>query len=164
MDDMAALKEEKESIVDKEMPKLLAEIGVLQNELAVNDQRLQNIKKEKYQFEKAQAEFDKIIGHIESFQNTVQWKKKRENEEMESLQVRKYQQTIIQATLVDEMDQLIIFLEELIKRLKGDKTAEDLYAFQQLSDQDQERVNELLVKVGLGYSSKTQSGYGKAGK
>lgn len=71
---------------------------------------------------------------------------------MESLQVRKYQQTIIQATLTDEMDQLIIFLEELIKRLKGDKTAEDLYAFQQLSDQDQERVNELLVKVGLGYS------------
>lgn len=104
MDDMAALKEEKESIVDKEMPKLLAEISVLQNELAVNDQRLQNIKKEKYQFEKAQAEFDKIISHIESFQNTVQWKKKRENEEMESLQVRKYQQTIIQATLVDEMD------------------------------------------------------------
>ena len=83
---------------------------------------------------------------------------------MESLQVRKYQQTIIQATLVDEMDQLIIFLEELIKRLKGDKTAEDLYAFQQLSDQDQERVNELLVKVGLGYSSKAQSGYGKGGK
>lgn len=81
---------------------------------------------------------------------------------MESLQVRKYQQTIIQATLVDEMDQLIIFLEELIKRLKGDKTAEDLYAFQQLSDQDQERVNELLVKVGLGYSSNTQAGFGKA--
>lgn len=53
---------------------------------------------------------------------------------MESLQVRKYQQTIIQATLTDEMDQLIIFLEELIKRLKGDKTAEDQYAFQQLSD------------------------------
>lgn len=34
------------------------------------------------------------------------------------------------------MDQLIIFLEELIKRLKGDKTAEDLYAYQQLSEQD----------------------------
>lgn len=85
MDDMAALKEEKESIVDKEMPKLVAEIGVLQNELAVNEQRLQTIKKEKYQFEKAQAEFDKIISHIESFQSTVQWKKKRENEEMESL-------------------------------------------------------------------------------
>jgi len=30
---------------------------------------------------------------------------------------------------VDEMDQLIIFLEELIKRLKGEKQAEDLYAF-----------------------------------
>jgi len=48
MDDMAALKEEKESIVDKEVPNLVSEITVLQNELQINDQRLQNIKKEKY--------------------------------------------------------------------------------------------------------------------
>jgi hypothetical protein len=33
MDDMAALKEERESIVDKEVPKLVAEISVVQNEL-----------------------------------------------------------------------------------------------------------------------------------
>ena len=48
MDDMAALKEEKESIVDKGVPNLVSEITVLQNELQINDQRLQNIKKEKY--------------------------------------------------------------------------------------------------------------------
>lgn len=82
---MAALKEERESIVDKEVPKLIAEIQVVQNELQINDQRLQNIKKEKYQFQKAQLEFDKIINHIENYQNSVQWKKKRENDEMESL-------------------------------------------------------------------------------
>lgn len=82
---MAALKEERESIVDKEVPKLIAEIQVIQNELQINDQRLQNIKKEKYQFQKAQLEFDKIINHIENYQNSVQWKKKRENDEMESL-------------------------------------------------------------------------------
>lgn len=33
MDDMAALKEERECIVDKEVPKLFAEINVVQNEL-----------------------------------------------------------------------------------------------------------------------------------
>ena len=82
---MAALKEERESIVDKEVPNLIAEIQVVQNELQINDQRLQNIKKEKYQFQKAQSEFDKIINHIENYQNSVQWKKKRENDEMESL-------------------------------------------------------------------------------
>lgn len=37
---MAALKEERESIVDKEVPKLIAEIQVIQNELQINDQRL----------------------------------------------------------------------------------------------------------------------------
>lgn len=82
---MAALKEERESIVDKEVPKLIAEIQVIQNELQINDQRLQNIKKEKYQFQKAQSEFDRVINHIENYQNSVQWKKKRENDEMESL-------------------------------------------------------------------------------
>lgn len=82
---MAALKEERESIVDKEVPKLIAEIQVVQNELQINDQRLQNIKKEKYQFQKAQSEFDRVINHIENYQNSVQWKKKRENDEMESL-------------------------------------------------------------------------------
>ena len=35
MDDMAALKEEREIIVDKEVPKLLAEIQVVQNELQI---------------------------------------------------------------------------------------------------------------------------------
>jgi hypothetical protein len=55
-----------------------------------------------------------------------------------------YNQTIIQATLVDELEGLLIFMEELIKKHKGDKQAEDRYAFQQLSEMDQERVGEVL--------------------
>lgn len=34
---MTALKEEREIIVDKEVPKLYAEIQVVQNELQIND-------------------------------------------------------------------------------------------------------------------------------
>lgn len=57
IDDLAALREENDLITDKEVPKLVSEMSVRQNELSVTDQRLQNIKKEKYQYEKAQQEF-----------------------------------------------------------------------------------------------------------
>ena len=72
---------------------------------------------------------------------------------MESLQVRKYHQTIVGATLREETEQLIIFMEELIKRQRGDKKAEDAAAFSELSDQDQERVNGLLSKAGISYNT-----------
>jgi len=49
------------------------------------------------------------------------------------------------------MEALLEFLEELIKRHKGDKGAEDHFAFQQLSETDQERVSEVLNKVGINY-------------
>lgn len=57
IDDLSALREENDLITDKEVPKLVSEMSVRQNELSVTDQRLQNIKKEKYQYEKAQQEF-----------------------------------------------------------------------------------------------------------
>ena len=68
-----------------------------------------------------------------------------------------YNQTIIQATLVDELESLLIFMEELIKKHKGDKTAEDRYAFQQMSDVDRERVGEVLQKVGISYPERRWS-------
>jgi CRISPR/Cas system CSM-associated protein Csm2 small subunit len=40
---------------------------------------------------------------------------------METLQHLNYKQTIIKATLDDETEKLIEFLEELIKKMKGDK-------------------------------------------
>lgn len=50
------------------------------------------------------------------------------------------------------MEALLEFLEELIKRHKGDKSAEDHFAFQQLGETDQERVSEVLNKVGINYA------------
>lgn len=62
-----------------------------------------------------------------------------------------YNQTIIKASLEDELEGLLIFMEELIKKHKGFKNAEDRYAFTQLSDMDRERVGEVLAKVGEVY-------------
>ena len=59
---------------------------------------------------------------------------------MEGLQVQQYNQTIIYATLNDEHEALMIFMEELIKRNKGYKNAEDKYAFTQLGESDQVRI------------------------
>ena len=70
---------------------------------------------------------------------------------MESLQVRNYNQTIIQATLGDETDSLLAFMEHLIIRLKNNGKADDYYAFQELSEGDQERVNEVLKTVNISY-------------
>ena len=53
--------------------------------------------------------------------------------------------------MIDETEALLGFMEELIRRLKKDSDAEDFYAFQQLSENDQERVNEVLNKVDITY-------------
>ena len=75
-------------------------------------------------------EYSRMIQHIKDLVSAFTWKGELEKDEMESLQVRLYNQTIIQATMADELEQLTAFLEELIKRHKGDKNAEDVYAFQ----------------------------------
>ena len=45
------------------------------------------------------------------------------------------------------MDNLIAFLEELIKRFKEDKTAQDKFMFKQLSDDDKDLLGPLLIKI-----------------
>lgn len=86
--------------------------------------------------------------------NMLNWKGSQENEVMESFQVKMYNETIVQATLVDELEALLVFMEELIKRYKGDKKAEDRYAFSQMSQTDQERLTDGLHKAGIRYDRK----------
>lgn len=81
----------------------------------------------------------------------LSWRSDQENEVMESFQVKMYNETIIQATLVDELEALLAFMEELIKRYKGDKKAEDRYAYYQMSQADQERLTDGLLKAGIRY-------------
>ena len=47
-------------------------------------------------------------------------------------------------------------MEELIKKHKGQKS-EDQFAFYRLSESDQERVGEVLNKVGIIYASNYNS-------
>jgi hypothetical protein len=93
--DMQAICQEEETIIEKEMPALTADIHILQNELLVTESRLHNIQKEKLQLERGSGEYQKMIEHAMSFKNSVEWKEQKENEEMQHFEVRLYNQTII---------------------------------------------------------------------
>ena len=67
---------------------------------------------------------------------TLDWKTKLENDKKELNEVDHYKQTIVQADLNVETDAIIVFMEEIIKRFRGDQTAEDFLAFQDLVDLD----------------------------
>ena len=149
--DMGDISLEEETIVEKEMPSLEADTQILQNELIVTESRLQNIQKEKKQLERSNLEYQKLIDHVLNFKTSVEWKESKENEEMQHFEVRLYNQTIIQHSLQEEMEALLEFMIELIKRHQGDNTAQDAFVFQQLCQSDQERVSELLYKVGIKY-------------
>lgn len=92
-----------------------------------------------------------MIQHVQDFKKSVEWKEQKENEEMQQFEVRLYNQTIIQHSLQEEMEALLEFLEELIKKHQGDSSAQDAFSFAQLCQSDQERVSELLIKVGIKY-------------
>ena len=138
----------------QDIPMLEQDNNVLQNEFLVTEQRLQNIKQEKTQFKASLKEYQKMIQNVKNFQNVLNWRGGQENEIMESFQVKMYNETIIQATLVDELEALLIYMEELIKRHKGDKKAEDRYAFNQMSQADQERLTDGLAKASIRYDRK----------
>jgi hypothetical protein len=55
---------------------------------------------------------------------------------MQQFEVRLYNQTIIQHSLQEEMEALLEFLEELIKRHQGDNSAQDAFSFGQLCQSD----------------------------
>jgi hypothetical protein len=66
---------------------------------------------------------------------------------IQEIEVKHYQESILAATLDDDMDNLIAFLEELIRKFKEDKAAQDKFMFRQLSDDDKELLGPLLAKI-----------------
>lgn len=119
--DMGDLQKEEDIIVEKEIPALESEINQLNNDIKLTEQRLNNIRDEQEFYSSTAKEYAKMIQDINNLVAAMSWKGEVEKDEMESLQVRLYNQTIIQATMADELEQLTAFLEELIKRHKGDK-------------------------------------------
>ena len=89
------------------------------------------------------------------FEKALEWKKKKETDEKEVHEVNNYRQTILQATLREELSALQEFLEELIKRCQN-KEADDDYAFSELSDQDRETIAHQLAKYNIRYAIWTE--------
>lgn len=63
----------------------------------VTESRLQNIKQEKQLIQDSLNDYKSFIENVQSLQKVFTLKGSEENQEMENLQVRMYQQTIIQA-------------------------------------------------------------------
>ena len=57
-----------------------------------------------------------MMENVKNLESVINWKSSQENEEMQQFEVRLYNQTIIQASLTEEMEALQEFLIELIKR------------------------------------------------
>ena len=64
-----------------------------------------------------------------------------------------YEQTVKMATLSEDTDKILYFMEEFIKRQQQSKTTpiRDNTAFRELSEADREAVNDLLKSVGIQY-------------
>lgn len=71
----------------------------------------------------------------------------------EELEVQVYEQSVKMATLSEDSDKVLVFLEEFIKRQTGVQkpNPRDNAAFRELSDTDKEGVNEVLKAVGIQY-------------
>jgi hypothetical protein len=55
------------------------------------------------------------------------------------------------ATLSEDSDQVLLFMEEFIKRHTGGNKPRDNTVFRELSDGDREAVNDILKSVGIQY-------------
>lgn len=77
------------------MPALQQDNNVLQNEFLVAEQRLQNIKQEQLQTKENLQEYQKMIQNVKNLQSALNWKGAQENEDLERIQVKLYNETII---------------------------------------------------------------------
>ena len=62
-----------------------------------------------------------------------------------------YEQSVKKATLVEDTEMVLVFLEEFLKRHTAKGSAKDDLAFKDLSEPDREAVNEMLKSFGIQY-------------
>ena len=73
-----------------------------------------------------------------------------ENDLMEQVEVKMYDQSVKQHMYSEEKDNLLVFLEEFIKKHIGQK-GQDNAAFSELCEESQQNVNDVLRHLGLHY-------------
>ena len=62
--------------------------------------------------------------------------------------MHQYEQSVKKANLAEDIDMVLIFMEEFIKKHTGHKS-KDEQAFKELSESDRESVNEMLKTFGI---------------
>lgn len=81
---------------------------------------------------------------------SLDFKIKDEQERMEILEVQNYEQTLKSATMSEDNDSLLVFIEEFIKKQLGQKS-KDILVFRELNESDKEDINEVLRSSGIQY-------------
>ena len=84
---------------------------------------------------------------------TLETKIQSERERQEELEVQMYEQSVKMATLSEDTEKVLTFMEEFIKRQigGGSQKPRDNTMFRELSENDKESVNELLKSLGVQY-------------
>ena len=92
-----------------------------------------------------------IEKHQDSLMRNMQDKLSEERHRQEELEVQQYEQSVKMATLMEDADKVLQFMEEFIKRQTGAPKPRDNTMFRELSDTDRENVNEILKAIGVQY-------------
>lgn len=77
-------------------------------------------------------------------------KQQEEQARQEELEVHQYEQSVRKATLAEDTEMVLMFMEEFIKKHSGHKSKDEL-AYRELSEGDKESVNEMLKGFGIQY-------------
>lgn len=130
---------------------------VIENEHKALQVKLDNIKDES-QIITEQIEINKKFEiHQDSMIASSQDKMEYERVRQEELEVQMYEQTVKMATLSEDTDKILYFMEEFIKRQQPQTSTSktnpirDNTAFRELSEADRESVNDMLKSVGIQY-------------
>lgn len=125
--------------------------GVIQNEFNAQQCRLENIRRESKLVEEQIALNREVERHQDSLIKSIGEKLRAETERQEYLEVQLYDQSVRKATMAEDQDKVLLFLEEFVKRQTGAAKPRDNTMFRELGDGDRECVNELLKPLGIQY-------------
>ena len=116
--------------------------------------KLENIKRETQLVEEHIVLARGLERHQVSMIHTLEGKIASEKIWQEELEVQVYEQSVKMATLSEDTEKVLSFMEEFIKRQQNTSSSvkpRDNTMFRELSEADKESVNELLKGVGVQY-------------
>lgn len=89
--------------------------------------------------------------HQISLMKKIQDRLVEERVKQEELEVQQYEQSVRGATLMEDTDKVLGFMEEFIKRHSNAQKPRDNTMFRELNETDRESVNEILRSLNIHY-------------